>query len=101
LNPNLRLRDLAEELALPEHHLSQLLNAQLGVTFHDYINGQRVSHAQQLLVEEPAATTMLAIAYASGFNSKNSFNRAFRKFTGLSPSVYRKTRVTRPDGATE
>ena len=57
--------------------------------FFDYINSYRVAEAKEKIAKEPAQT-LLQIAYAVGFNSKNSFNSAFKKHVGMTPSAYRK-----------
>jgi len=88
LRADLRLKDLAELVNLPAHQLSQVLNQELGKKFTHYINGFRVAEAKKLLDARREEQTILQIAYAAGFNSKNSFNRAFKNITGLSPSAY-------------
>jgi len=99
LDTGLRLRDLAEKSKLPEHHLSQILNVHFGRKFPDYVNAYRVEYARELLRKNPAGNSILAVAFATGFNSKNSFNRAFRKFTGQSPTEFKKNGPIQPDGA--
>ena len=89
-NQNLRLADLADELSIPPHTLSQLVNDRLRVNFVDFVNQYRVAEAKALL-EDPDSDkyTLVAIAQHAGFNSKASFNRAFKKHTNMSPSEYR------------
>lgn len=82
----LRLADLADMLNMPAHHLSQLINVTQDLNFFDFINRQRVQHAVSLLAATGAQANMLDIALASGFNSKASFNRVFKKETGQTPS---------------
>ncbi len=90
LEPALTLGDLAEMLAISPNHLSQLLNERLQQTFFDFVNGYRVREAQHGL-SDPAKRhlTILAIAYEVGFNSKSSFNTAFKKHLGMTPSQFR------------
>ena len=92
LNPELRLKDLAEMLDIPTHHLSQLINEQYEKSFFDFINSYRVKEAQILIKEQPEQT-LLQIAFAAGFNNKTSFGNAFKKFVGHTPSAYRKILV--------
>lgn len=65
-----------------------MLNDRLGKTFYDYINGLRVEHAKILLRQEPAMA-VTDVAFASGYNSKNSFYNAFKRHTGASPTEFR------------
>jgi AraC-like DNA-binding protein len=88
LNEGLSLASLAHDLAIEPHQLSRFLNIHLHKTFSTLINSYRVDEAKELLLREPAHT-VLDIAFASGFNSKASFNRIFKKVTGMTPSEYR------------
>ena len=89
LNPELTLAALADQVAMTPREVSELLNQSLGVHFFDFINSHRIDHARQLLVTEPSQS-VLDILLASGFNSKSSFNTAFKKQIGMTPSAYRK-----------
>ena len=85
----LTLEELATRLKTTPRLLSQVLNQEFGLTFFDYVNKKRVYEAQRQLDElESSGKTELEIMYDVGFNSKTSFNNAFRKFTGKSPSDY-------------
>jgi AraC-like DNA-binding protein len=89
LNPDLTLDLLAAELSLNPNHLSQLINEELKVTFYDYVNTLRVREFERLAASPDSRKfTLLALAYHSGFNSKSTFNRYFKKVTGKSPSEY-------------
>ncbi|NRB48835.1 MAG: AraC family transcriptional regulator [Saprospiraceae bacterium] len=91
LQDDLKLNDLAVELGVSTHHLSQVLNEHLGKSFSDFINTYRVQHAQTLLVDpERSQHTILSIAFDSGFSNKASFNAAFKKYVGQTPSAFRK-----------
>jgi AraC-like DNA-binding protein len=86
----LRLDDLAAYIDIPRHQLSQVINESYGVNFFELINTFRVEHVKQLLADEQYEHyTILQIAFESGFNNKASFNRYFKKSTGLTPSAYR------------
>jgi len=93
-NSELKLADLAARLELSPHHLSQIINEKLGLNFFDFINQYRVAEAQQWL-DDPAKQnyTILSIALEAGFNNKASFNTAFKKHTGMTPSQFRDARV--------
>lgn len=88
LNPELTLAELSDQLALTPRELSELLNGSAGAHFFDFINRYRVEHAKTLLLKEPKQS-ILQTLYESGFNSKSSFNTAFKKHTGLTPSAFR------------
>jgi AraC-like DNA-binding protein len=63
----------------------------MGTNFYEYINGFRVATFKQKVQNGDAQQfTLLALAYESGFNSKASFNRIFKKQTGLTPSQFKK-----------
>ncbi len=85
----LTLRDLADELSLTPHQLSQLLNERLGTNFNAYVNQYRIREACDILLNRPEMT-VLAVSLEVGFNSKSAFYEAFTRFTGTSPQNYRK-----------
>lgn len=92
LDPELSLANLSEQLVLPQRELSELLNQKLGVRFFDFINSYRIEHAKSLLLENPKSS-VLEVLYASGFNSKSSFNTAFKKHTGTTPTAFRRQQL--------
>ena len=89
-NNELRLSDLAKELDMSTHHLSQLINEEKQQNFFDFINSYRIREAKEKIANDKSRT-LLDIAFEVGFNNKNSFNSAFKKHVGMTPSMYRKT----------
>lgn len=90
LDSALKLQHLAEQLSLSPHHISQVINDLLGQNFSDFINQHRIEEAIRELSEEKYANKkVIHIALDCGFNNKTSFNTAFKKVTGTSPSVFR------------
>lgn len=91
LNSELKLPALAEMLDLSTYHLSQVLNQEMQQSFYEFVNVYRIKEVQQRMLN-PAYKdyTILGIALDAGFNSKTSFNRMFKKCTGLTPSSYLK-----------
>lgn len=88
-DPELTLGDLAGILNITPGILSQVINSREGKNFYDYINTLRIEAFKQLLLQpESRQYTLLSLAFECGFNSKTSFNRNFKKITGMSPSVY-------------
>ncbi|MCW7482815.1 AraC family transcriptional regulator [Leptospira kanakyensis] len=88
LHEDLTLASLAKHLDLNTHQLSEILNAKLGYTFRNYVNGFRLSEAARLLKEKPEMP-IISIIYSSGFNSKSSFHKLFMDRYGVSPQVFR------------
>ena len=91
LEPALKLQDIANNLELQPHHISQAINEVEEKNFSDFINEYRVSTAIGLLTSTDHK--MIHIAFDSGFSNKASFNNAFKKATGMSPSQYKETRL--------
>ena len=86
----LTLADLAGRLETTPHKLSEVLNGRLGQTFYDFVNGYRVREVQRRIeLGDARRLKMLAIALDAGFASKSTFNDAFKKQTGHTPSAYR------------
>lgn len=85
----LSVTDLAEQLDTHPNYLSQVINEKGGKKFFDFINSYRVEEFKRLVADpKNKQFTMLSLAYDCGFNSKSSFNRYFKKATGLTPSQY-------------
>ncbi len=90
-NPDLTLNELAKTLEVHPNHLSQVINSKEKKSFYDLINEMRVEEFIKLSAHPSSMQyTLLAISYDCGFNSKASFNRNFKKHTGLTPSDYLK-----------
>lgn len=88
---NLNLISLALLLPTTDRKLSALLNHYMYTSFYDLINSYRVQEVKEKMTHSDYKKyTLLAIAYEAGFNSKSSFNRIFKKETGVSPSTYKK-----------
>jgi AraC-like DNA-binding protein len=86
---NLTIQELARQLELPKHRLSQLLNEQLGKSFYDFVNEYRVEEVKRLLHDPRYGHySTLGMAEEAGFNSKATFNAVFKKMTGMTPSEY-------------
>lgn len=90
LNPTLSLTDLSEKMNIPSHHITQTLNDYAKINFYNFVNGFRVeAFKSKIESDEAEKFSLLGIAFDCGFNSKSSFNRIFKNFTGLSPSEYK------------
>jgi AraC-like DNA-binding protein len=91
LNPDLTLKELSSELSIPARYLSQIINEHMQSNFYDYISKFRIEEAKKILSDTANNKTVLEILYEVGFNSKSSFNTAFKKFTGVTPSRFKET----------
>nr|NQU89339.1 helix-turn-helix transcriptional regulator [Bacteroidota bacterium] len=91
LDPLISLEKLAKHVKIPKNQLSQVINTETGLSYNDYINKYRIQQAQSIISKlNGNGETLLGVAYDVGFNSKSTFNTAFKKFTGKTPSEYRK-----------
>jgi AraC-like DNA-binding protein len=92
LDNELSLPQLAEKMAISPQDLSYLINEAYGENFFSFINRHRVEEVKRLLLTEKYDQfNILGIAYQAGFNSKTTFNAAFKKQVGQSPSDFVKT----------
>ncbi len=90
LNPDLSQSDFAASIGISSHHFSEVLHYGFEQNFYNLINSYRVLEAQKLMKDKKYATAkIIAIAFDSGFKSKTSFNRVFKKYSGQTPSEYR------------
>lgn len=95
LDDTLTLNSLAQQLSMQPRELSVLINHDIGVHFFDFVNAYRIEKAKLMLSETGTPKkTILEILYSVGFNSKSSFNTAFKKHTHVTPTQFRaKSRV--------
>jgi len=85
----LSVGELAEKLDTHPNYLSQVINEKTGKSFYDLINTYRIEDFKKVVLDPKSKKfTMLSLAYECGFNSKSSFNRYFKKATGLTPTQY-------------
>lgn len=91
LNPSFSLNLLSQKTKLSEGYLSQLFSDHSEINFSRYINELRINKAKELLLDSEFKNyTIVSIGLESGFNSKSVFYDAFKKYTGMTPSEYRK-----------
>lgn len=82
------LKDLANLVNLSEYHFARLYKQVANITPYQYILRCRFERAQQLLVE--SNLTIQQIAFEIGYKDDSTFSKAFNKFFGMSPGLYRK-----------
>lgn len=88
--PALTIGQVAKRSGYPEYLVSAVINRRLGGSFWDYINRLRVEAVRARLADDNDTRTILDIAYDCGFTSKSTFNAAFKRQVGETPSGYRK-----------
>jgi AraC-like DNA-binding protein len=87
LEPELTLAELAQRLGTHATLLSKVINTGCGQNFNDFVNSYRVAEACRLLADPQFAHySLVGVALESGFNSKSTFNRVFKKLDGRAPS---------------
>ncbi|HEX8427572.1 helix-turn-helix transcriptional regulator [Hymenobacter sp.] len=92
LEPELTLTEVAKRLRITPGLLSKVINSGCGQNFNDFVNAYRVQEAQRLLADPRFAHySLVGVALESGFNSRSTFNRVFKKMLGHAPSE-----LTRP-----
>ncbi len=92
LNPQVNLQELSSKMTLTSKNLSQVINQCFDKSFFDFINSYRIKEVQKILREsEDEKLTVMEAMYEAGFSSKSSFNTAFKKETGQTPTEYRKS----------
>jgi len=90
LNASLTIYNLSNEMDMNVRDLSLLINHDLNQHFFDFVNGYRIRKAMDILKDpQKKELTILEILYEVGFNSKSSFNTAFKKHTNQTPTEYR------------
>jgi AraC-like DNA-binding protein len=92
LNRELNIYDLASQLNIPRHFLSELINEHMGKNFYSLVNDYRIEEVKKRIANPKYRhLTILAIAYDAGFNAKSSFNTVFKEKTGMTPSEYQQS----------
>jgi len=91
LNPDLSLRELANQIDIHPNHLSWILNQSIGKNFNEFINHYRIETFKSIArAQDNKNITIEGLAYESGFNSKTVFNTYFKRDTGLTPRQFLK-----------
>ena len=92
LDPDLSLKSLANKMGSSSGQVSEMINNGFQKNFNDFINGYRIEEVKKQLIEgRQKELSLVGIAMDCGFNSKATFNRVFKKTTGISPTEYLKS----------
>ena len=90
LDQELTIYKLSQKLEVNSKYISQIINQEFEVNFVSFVNKYRIEKAKELLVDEQfSKLTIEGIGMEAGFKSKSSFNNAFKKLEGSTPSNYR------------
>ena len=90
INHKLSIEDVAYKLESNTKYISQIINETYNKNFYNFINYHRIEEAKKLLVmAENEKYSILGMAQSVGFVSKSTFNVAFKRFTGLTPTEYK------------
>ena len=87
LNPDFRLMDLRQILPLNRTYLSQLINAEYGCSFYQFVTNYRIEEAKRVMVANPFIK-MQDVAEQCGFSSPTVFARVFSREVGMTPSEW-------------
>lgn len=91
LEPELKVKHLADQLGTTSHNISQTINSKAGKSFYDFVNHHRLSHFKALLSDpDNQKFTILGLGFDSGFNSKASLNRIFKNQEGITPKEFQR-----------
>ena len=96
--PALTIGQVAKRSGYPEYLVSAVINRRLGGNFWEYINRHRIDAATACFADVNDSRSILEIAYACGFTSKSTFNAAFKRQVGQTPSVYRRQQASPAEG---
>lgn len=85
------IQKMAEDLKIQKFYITQVLNEHLNKNFYTFVNDFRIDEVKRMIEKDDNNKyTLLSLAFDAGFNSKTSFNTTFKKYTGKTPSQYRK-----------
>ena len=98
LSSTLSLYQLAKQMDVSSHYLSHILNNRIRKNFYEFVNHYRIDEVKRRIASDHHSKyTILAIALDCGFNSKATFNRTFKNYTGYTPSQFQQE-FTQPEG---
>ncbi len=90
VNSNLSAKDFCDQFSINSKYLSQLINSEYNCNLTYLINSYRIEEAKKILInKEYSHLNFLGIAIKVGFNTKNTFTRAFKRHTGKTPSQFK------------
>ncbi len=89
-NPNITIDQVAKDMEISRHHLTQVINEHFNKNFYAFVNDYRVEEVKQMIMDDKFNHLNLsALGLEAGFKSKTAFNTNFKKVTGLTPSEWK------------
>jgi AraC-like DNA-binding protein len=89
LDPMFSLQTLGRQLGETPRYVSLVINQNLRQTFADFVNTYRINEVKIHMSDAKDSRTIIDIIYSCGFSTKSNFNRAFKKYEGITPSEFR------------
>lgn len=90
------LKDLAGQLQIPAYQLSAFINMETGMSFNEMINKRRIGYCQEVIkLGEADQLNIYGLGGKCGFNNRNTFTIAFKKYTGVTPSEFLRSNSTK------
>ena len=90
LNPNVTIEQMAQDMSISRHHLTQVINEHFKKNFYGFVNQYRVEEVKRMITDKKYNHFSLsALGLEAGFKSKTTFNANFKKETGLTPSEWK------------
>lgn len=91
MDAEINLSSLADKVGISMNDLSFVINNSYNMNFYSLMNNYRIEKVKEMMEQKQYShLTILGIAYEAGFTSKSTFNNAFKKATGITPSEYMK-----------
>ena len=87
---DLSLESLSNMVSISSRYISHVINEKFNQNFFDFVNTFRIEEIKHILIHSKTHYNILNIAFNCGFNSKSTFNQAFKKHVQMTPSQYRK-----------
>jgi AraC-like DNA-binding protein len=94
LRANYTLTKMAKDIQVSIHHLSAFVNHYYGMNFSDFISRERIQNCLLMIPQMDWKSKKIeTIARESGFNNRNTFRKAFKRTTGITPSKYFRDKI--------
>ena len=93
INPEFNMTVLSENLSIPKHHITEVLNHSIGKNFFQFVNEYRIKEVKEKVVDPKNNFSIEAIGYECGFNSKSTFFSVFKSITGITPKEFQNRNI--------